>query len=191
MKKQLCYECVKYGGGDYMHTTRKTVTVYLISGPLGVGKSTVSKTLASAMNQCVLIEGDLLLQVYRGETEPPWEERLRLAWLNIAAVTRNFLVNGLDVVIDFVVEDELQWFFDQLSDLDVTLHYVVLHAEPDTLNARLHQRGDTQYIDRSLFLRSKLMASPVNELFLLDTDGKKPDELAEEIIKNSRFRIHG
>ncbi|TCM87935.1 AAA domain-containing protein [Paenibacillus sp. BK033] len=174
-----------------MHTTRKTVTVYLISGPLGVGKSTVSKTLASAMNQCVLIEGDLLLQVYRGETEPPWEERLRLAWLNIAAVTRNFLVNGLDVVIDFVVEDELQWFFDQLSDLDVTLHYVVLHAEPETLNARLHQRGDAQYIDRSLFLRSKLMASPVNELFLLDTDGKKPDELAEEIIKNSRFRIHG
>ncbi|MEV5026652.1 AAA family ATPase [Paenibacillus sp. LPE1-1-1.1] len=175
-----------------MNFTKRSVTVYLISGPLGVGKSTVSKTLASVMNQCVLIEGDLLLHVYRGETEPPWEERLRLAWLNIAAVTRNFLLNGLDVVIDFVVEDELQWFFDQLSDLEATLHYVVLHAEPpDTLTARLHQRGDAQYIHRSLFLRNKLMASPTNEPFLLDTDGKKPDELAEEIIKNARFRIQG
>ncbi len=170
--------------------TKKSVTVYLISGPLGVGKSTVSKTLANAMNQCALIEGDLLLHVYRGETEPPWEERLRLAWLNIAAVTRNFLLDGLDVVIDFVVEDELQWFFDQLSDLEATLHYVVLHAEPDTLAARLQQRGDMQYVHRSLFLRNKLMASPTNEPFLLDTDRKQPDELAEEIIKNARFRIH-
>ncbi|MGQ7889160.1 AAA family ATPase [Paenibacillus sp. WC2504] len=174
-----------------MHFTKKSVTVYLISGPLGVGKSTVSKTLASAINQCVLIEGDLLLHVYRGETEPPWEERLRLAWLNIAAVTRNFLLNELDVVIDFVVEDELQWFLDQLTDFDVTLYYVVLHAEPDTLTTRLHQRGDVQYIHRSLFLRNKLMASPVNEPYLLDTDSKKPNELAEEIIKNSRFRIQG
>ncbi|KQX50206.1 AAA family ATPase [Paenibacillus sp. Root444D2] len=173
-----------------MHFTKKSVTaVYLISGPLGVGKSTVSKTLANAMHQCALIEGDLLLHVYRGGTEPPWEERLRLAWLNIAAVTRNFLLDGLDVVIDFVVEDELQWFFDQLSDLETTLHYVVLYAEANTLTARLHQRGDAQYIHRSLFLRNKLMASPTNEPFLLDTDNKQPVELAEEIINNSRFRI--
>ncbi|MFD2611627.1 AAA family ATPase [Paenibacillus gansuensis] len=174
-----------------MYFSKKSGTVYLISGPLGVGKSTVSKTLANAMNQCVLIEGDLLLHVYRGETEPPWEERLRLAWLNIVAVTRNFLLNGLDVVIDFVVEDELQWFTNQLSDLEVTLHYIVLHAAPDNLTARLYQRGDAQSIHRSLFLRNKLMASPTNEPFLLDTDGKNPVELAEEIIKNVRYRIQG
>ncbi|CAG7643767.1 AAA family ATPase [Paenibacillus allorhizosphaerae] len=174
-----------------MHFIKKSVAVYLISGPLGVGKSTVSKTLAEAMNQCALIEGDLLLHIYRGETEPPWEERLRLAWLNIVAVARNLLQDRLDVVIDFVVEDELQWFYDQLSDLDATLHYVVLHAEPDTLTARLNQRGDAQYIHRSLFLRDKLMTSPTNEPFLLDADRKPPDELAEEIIKDARFRING
>jgi gluconate kinase len=174
-----------------MHDIKKSVAVYLISGPLGVGKSTVSKTLANAMNQCAWIEGDLLLHIYRGETEPPWEERLRLAWLNIAAVTRNLLRNGLDVVIDFVVEDELQWFYDQLSDLDATLHYVVLHAEPDTLTDRLNQRGDVQYIHRSLFLRNKLMASPTNERFLLDADRKRPEELAVEIVKDARFRIQG
>jgi len=164
--------------------------IYIISGPLGVGKSTVSKSLADSMNQCALIEGDLLLHVYRGENEPPWEERLKLAWLNITAVTRNLLRHGLNVVIDFVVEDELQWFYDQLSDLDATLYYVVLHAEPETLAARLSQRGDAQYIQRSLFLRNKLMASPTNEPFLLDADRKRPEEIVEEIVKGTRFRIH-
>ena len=166
-----------------------TANVYLISGPLGVGKSTVSKSLANAMKQCALIEGDLLLHVYRGETEPPWEDRLRLAWLNIVAVTRNLLRHGIDVVIDFVVEEELEWFRDQLSDFNVTLHYAVLHAAPDTLMVRLRQRGDEQYISRSLFLRNKLMSSAGNEAFLLDTDRKQPSELAEEIVKDQRFRL--
>lgn len=167
------------------------MAIYIISGPLGVGKSTVSKSLADSMNQCALIEGDLLLHVYRGENEPPWEERLRLAWLNISAVTRNLHRHGLDVVIDFVVENELQWFYDQLSDLKATLHYVVLHAEPETLTGRLSQRGDAKYIQRSLFLRNKLIVSPTNEPFLLDADRKRPEELAEEIVKDARFRIHG
>ncbi|WP_020619270.1 AAA family ATPase [Paenibacillus daejeonensis] len=169
--------------------TSKPVHVYLISGPLGVGKSTVSKALADSRKQGVLVEGDLLLHVYRGETEPTWEERLRLAWLNIAAVTRNFVGNGLDVVIDFVVEEELPWFLDQLSDLEVTFHYVVLHATPDTLAARLHQRGDVQYLDRSLFLLNKLTTSPANQPFLLDTEQKKPGELVEKIVHSERFRV--
>lgn len=166
------------------------MAVFIISGPLGVGKSTVSRSLADSMSHCVLVEGDLLLHVYRGESEPPWQERLQLAWLNITAVTRNFLQHGLDVVIDFVVEDELQLFYEQLSDLNATFHYVVLHAEPEILAARLSQRGDSQYIQRSLFLRNKLMASTTNEPFLLDANHKCPEELAKEIVKDVKFRIH-
>jgi len=164
-------------------------TVYLVSGPLGVGKSTVSKSLADAMTQCARIEGDLLLHMYRGKIEPPWEERLKLAWSHIAAITRNLLGHGLDVVIDFVVEEELEWFRRQLSDFRGTLHYVVLHAQPDTLKARLRQRGDEQYIDRSLFLRNKLMASPENSPFLLDADIMRLDELVEVILTDARFRL--
>ncbi|MFD1134544.1 AAA family ATPase [Paenibacillus urinalis] len=173
-----------------MDHTEKTSSVYLISGPLGVGKSTVSKALADTMNQCALIEGDLLLHIYRGDTEPEWEERLRIAWLNITAVARNLIQNGIHVVIDFVVEDELEWFCEQLSDLGVTIHYAVLHAEPDTLNTRLHQRGDGQYIERSLFLRNKLISSSSNQAFLLDAGHKRPDELAQEIVENMRFRLN-
>ncbi|WP_309119367.1 AAA family ATPase [Paenibacillus sp.] len=174
-----------------MSNNKKPAAVYLISGPLGVGKSTVSKSLANAMKQCALIEGDLLLHIYRGETEPPWEERLRLAWLNIVAVTRNLLGHGLDVVIDFVVEEELEWFRGQLSDVDVTLRYAVLHAEPDTLMGRLRQRGDEQYINRSLFLLNKLKTSRGNGPFLLDADRKRAEELAEEMATDPRFIYTG
>ncbi|MFS0728198.1 AAA family ATPase [Paenibacillus sp. 1P07SE] len=172
-----------------MQSINNSPVVYLISGPLGVGKSTISKTLANTMQQCALIEGDLLLHMYHGETEPPWEDRLRLAWLHIAAVTRNLVREGLDVVIDFVVEDELSWFCDQIADLDGALHYVVLHAEPGTISARLDKRGDPESIHRSLFLRNKLMASPNNQPFLLDAGSKQPDELAQDILKDDRFHM--
>src|SRR5690606_34103924 len=152
-------------------------------------KSTVSRLLAGSMQQCALIEGDLLLHLYRGETEPPWEDRLRIAWLNITAVARNLASEGIDVVIDFVVEEELPWFCEQLADLDVQLHYAVLHAEPDTLLARLRQRGDEQYYERSLFLREKLTASKENERFLLSTEGMKPEALVRTIASEARFRL--
>ena len=35
--------------------------LYIITGPSGVGKSTVSKKLAENSNKSVLIEGDLLV----------------------------------------------------------------------------------------------------------------------------------
>lgn len=172
-----------------MSASKETVNVYLISGPLGVGKSTVSKSLADAKKQCALIEGDLLLHVYRGETELSWDERLRLTWLNIAAITRNLLLHRLDVVIDFVVEEELEWFRSQLSDFNVMLHYTVLHAKPETLLARLRQRGDEQYVNRSLFLLNKLMKSQDNAPYMLDANHKRAEELAEEILKDQRFRL--
>lgn len=174
---------------DDLNNMHRSVNVYIVSGPLGVGKSTVSRTLAGSMRQSALIEGDLLLHLYRGETEPPWADRLRIAWSNIAAVTRNLASEGIDVVIDFVVEEELPWFREQLAELDAKLYYAVLHAKPDTLLARLRQRGDEQYIERSLFLREKLTASPDNGPYLLNTEAMDPEGLARTIATDARFRL--
>lgn len=82
-----------------MHDNAKQI--FLISGPLGVGKSTTSKELARVVERCVLIEGDNLLDMFMTEPQPTWEERLSLAWKNILSVTRNFIQGGFNVVIDF------------------------------------------------------------------------------------------
>ncbi|PZE21113.1 AAA family ATPase [Paenibacillus xerothermodurans] len=163
--------------------------IYLISGPLGVGKSTTSKELAQRVRQCVLIEGDNILHMFQGESQPAWDERLRLTWENIRALTRNFMQHGLNVVIDFVVEDELDWFCEQISDLNVALKYVVLHADKATIAQRLTRRGDIQMLERSLFLLHKMERDPSNRPFLYDSTTKQTGEIVADIINGSRFTV--
>ncbi|WP_429311106.1 AAA family ATPase [Paenibacillus mucilaginosus] len=162
--------------------------IYLISGPLGAGKSTVSKALAGQMEPCVLLEGDHLLHMFRG-SEPSWEERLSLTWKNIVTITRNYIDHGLNVIIDFVVEDELEWVYTELTDGSTEIRYVVLRAHPDQLAERLKQRGDPDSLTRSLFLLNVLENSPANQGYLYDTTGKPPEGIAEVIRQDPRFLV--
>ncbi|QHW32910.1 AAA family ATPase [Paenibacillus rhizovicinus] len=172
---------------DHQLIGRKQV-IYLISGPLGVGKSTTSKALAQTMQPCVLIEGDHILHMFQGYSTS-WEERLRLSWKNILALTRNFIQDGFDVVVDFVVEDELAWFCSQVADLPANLNYVALMADEPRIIERLHTRGDIQCLDRSLFLRNQMLLSPSNQPFLYDTTMKDTAQIVEDIIAGDRFRV--
>ncbi|NOU85664.1 AAA family ATPase [Paenibacillus sp. LMG 31460] len=167
----------------------KKQIIYLISGPIGVGKSTISKELARNVKQCVLIEGDDLLHMFKGELQPSWEERLSLTWENILALTRNFIHHNLNIIIDFVVEDELDWFCKRLSDLNLELKYVVLRADKEKLIERLSNRGDIDSLERSLFLLNKLDLLPSFNQFIYDTTLKQPKEIVEEIISNSSFNV--
>lgn len=163
-------------------------TIYLISGPCGVGKSTVSKELAQGIPRSVLLAGDALLHMYQGY-DAPWNERLSLTWTNILSVTRNFVRGGWNVVIDFVVEDELGWFVRELKDLSGTVYYIVLIADEITLLKRLDGRGTPELAERSLFLLNKLKTSEPNRPFLYDTSCKPPTVIAKDILSSSNFRM--
>ncbi|TYS58432.1 AAA family ATPase [Sutcliffiella horikoshii] len=160
--------------------------VYIISGPCGVGKSTITKGLACKLKKAVLIEGDLISAMFVGEEQPAWEEKLSIVWQNLSSLTKNFLLNGYDVVIDYVVEDELKWFCKDLhqTGVDVTLHYFVLRADPDALVERITKRGDTGMIPRSFELLHQLENKEENAPHLYDTTNKEPNVIIEEIANN-------
>ena len=67
--------------------------IYIISGPAGAGKSTVSKGLAEQFEHSAYIEGDLINHMVVGGYLPPWEskESLSLVWDNIADLSINFV----------------------------------------------------------------------------------------------------
>ena len=165
-------------------------TIYVVSGPIGVGKSTTTKRLAQSIENCVLIEADHLLHMFQAEAKHTWEDRLQLTWVNIVALTRNFIQHDLNIVLDFVVEEEFEWFCNQISDLHSRLKYVVLRADEETLLSRLHKRGDDSHsITRSLFLKNKLEMSKANANYLLETTYKNTEEIVAEILKDSRFDV--
>jgi cytidylate kinase len=169
--------------------TSNEETIYIVSGPCGVGKSTVAKELSRKLKHSALITGDDIMSMIEEGYEPPWEEWLSITWKNILSLTRNFVQHDLNVVIDFVVEDELGWFYKHISDLNIQIKYIVLIGNENTLIERLNKRGDARLIDRSLFLLKKLEHSVTNKKYLYDTTNKQPSEIVHDLIRLPDFYL--
>ena len=167
-------------------------TIYLLSGPCGAGKSTITKELLRSVKKSALIQGDDLLSqpMYESDSEPPWDEMLVIMWKNILSFTQNLLQHDYNVIIDSVVEDELDWFCRHFAYQNVKIKYVVLLAEEDILKERLNKRGDPYLIDRSLFLLNQLEREPANSKHLYNTSYKEPAEIIEDIMNSPSFIYH-
>ncbi len=122
-----------------------------------------------------------------GKEELPWEERLSLTWENILSLTRNFVHNEFNVVIDYVIETELDWFCKKnVSDLHAQIRYFVLTAAEDSLIHRLNERGSGDLIERSLFfLKNQLENCASNRRYLYDTTSKPTPEIVKEMVNRS------
>lgn len=164
---------------------RTNSSIYIISGPYGVGKSTLSRALAREMDKVVLIEGDRIKSMFVGKEPLPREKQRSLLWKNILSLTKNCIENNMNVIVDYVVRSELQWFCKHISELDVKIYYVVLRADKETLIRRLNKRGDDFLIQGSLHLLDHLEKGLSNKNHLYDTTNKQPVEIITDL--KSRF----
>lgn len=94
-------------------------TVYIISGPAGVGKSTTSKRLVHSLERSSYISGDAISHLPVVGRGKPWlcEDTNRLTWTNIASLSHNLLQADYDVVIDYVTfPHEAAWLANELKN---------------------------------------------------------------------------
>jgi len=166
-------------------------TIYLFSGPCGCGKTTLSNAYARHLvdrcgqMQAYVIHGD---DFHAGFAETSrrigsdcpqflyWPDILRFNWECILAVTEKALERKLDVIIDYVVEDELPLVQKLAKDHQARLFYVVLTASEEELKQRLTGRGSSELIDRSLFLKAKLENDAGNQKHLYQISGMTVEE---------------
>ena len=82
--------------------------LYIITGPAGVGKSTISKQIAKTSQKSALIEGDAIYHLVCGGYKSPWkkENHLNIFWKNCISLIRNFLDDNYDVVFNYIVSKE-------------------------------------------------------------------------------------
>lgn len=176
--------------------------VIFVSGPCGTGKSTFAdayaRHLVSESGKTVyVIHGD---DFHAGFVEPEnkgeffvngeasdivvWEDILKFNWDCIITTADRALRQGVDVVIDYVIEDELPRVKELASMHNAKLYYIVLTATEDELERRIRDRGDVEMIERAQFLKRKLDLLPENAGHIYDNTDKPLGEMIREINLN-------
>ena len=174
--------------------------IILISGACGSGKTTFADAYARHLVEqdrktVYVIHGD---DFHRGFKEPEekgdffvdgkasdqvlWEDILRFNWDCILSTAQRALQDHLDVVIDYVVEEELVRVRELAENNRASLYYIVLTADADEIERRIRKRGDVDMIGRALFLKKKLEAMPENRGHVYNNTGKTAEDAVREIV---------
>lgn len=180
--------------------------IIFVSGACGCGKTTFTNAYAKYLVERdhktrYVIHGD---DFHRGfvETEEKgdffvdgqasdqvlWEDILRFNWDCILATAQRALQDNLDVVIDYVIEDELPLVRRLAERNGASLYYIVLTADADVIEERIRKRGDEDMIGRALFLKKKLEHMPENHSHICNNTGKTTEEIICD-INLEQYRI--
>ena len=163
--------------------------LYIITGPAGVGKSTISKKLAEISNKSVLIEGDFIYsQVIVGYVSA-WKEgnHLDVFWEVCLNSIETYLSYGYDVVFNYIVTPTI---VDKIKDKfkNYKIKFIVLLTDEETLLFRDKQRPeDCQMKERCLILLNNFKNKNYNPSNILDTTKLSIEETINIISKENRF----
>lgn len=157
--------------------------VFIITGPSGVGKTTVTNALCEKLSKCAVLEGDEIYHQVRSGAVKPWLQgnHVSLMWKNIISLAKNYLNDDIDVIINYIISDkELKMLRENLGDFE--MHFVVLMASKETIAVRDELRPDDEQTHRVEVHIKKFKEYGFDERFILNAENKLPDEEAEEIL---------
>lgn len=164
--------------------------LYLITGPAGVGKSTVSKLLAESKEKSALIEGDDIYHLVKGGYVSPWKEgnHLEVFWKNCLDIINNFLENGYDVVFNYILnKKDLEIIKNRFSNFEI--RFVLLLANDEVLISRDNEREeDCRMGERVLILKNNFISQNFPNQYILDTTKLSIQETVE-FIENENFYL--
>ena len=165
-----------------------TIPTLLITGPVGVGKTTVASEVSELLEAAAIphafVDIDALRWCYPG---PPGDRfRAGLARRNLAAIWPNFVACGAThLLLADVLEEraELAGYREAVPGAAITV--VRLTAAPETLAARVARRelgaGLAWHLARAAELAAQMDEKRVEDL-LVATEGQSVRAVAEEIL---------
>ena len=163
--------------------------LYIITGPAGVGKSTISKRLATLKEKSVLIEGDDIYGQVIGSYTSAWKEgnHLKVFWKVCIDMINTYLEEGYDVVFNYIVTPEnLKLLKEKFS----SFKFVILITDEDELLKRdLLRPEDCRMRERCVVLLNNFKNNDYEQDYTLDITNLSVDGVIEHLENDDKFNI--
>jgi predicted ABC-type ATPase len=167
--------------------------LFIVTGASGVGKTTACLALVPVLQECVVLESDILWGLISATPEDNYRT-YRNAWLrlakNIGQAGRPVVLCGSAVPEQYESCKERQYFS--------TLHYLALVCDDETLSERLKQRpawrkaGSSEVVERMVQFNRWLKehaATSQPPLMVHDTTNRPVSETTAHIAQWIRERL--
>ena len=165
--------------------------LYVVTGPAGVGKSTVSNGIAKLKTKSVLIEGDDIYNQVVGGYISPWKDgnHLDTLWKVCINIIRTYLEDDYDVVFNYIIEPErLEVLKSSFKNYEIK--FVVLMVSEDILRARDKERPeDCQMKERCIVLLNNFKNHNYDSKYIIDTSNISISDTIKIIENEDRFLI--
>lgn len=157
--------------------------LYVITGPAGVGKSTISREIAKSKNKSVLIEGDEIYDQVVGGYVPAWKEgnHLDIFWKICLDNIETYLEAGYDVIFNYIVTPTI---FNEIEKRyrKYNTKFIVLIADEETLLKRDKERvEDCRMGERCIALLNSFKSYNFENKYFLDTTNLEIKEIVDKI----------
>lgn len=165
--------------------------LYIITGPSGVGKSTISKELAKRSNKSALVEGDFIYNQVIGGYISAWKEgnHLDVFWEICLDTIETYLSYGYDVVFNYIVTPDIVTKIQDRFKKYNTKLVVLLTNEETILNRDSQRPEDCQMKERCIILLNNFKNRNYNSNNILDTTHLSINETVDIIESNDKFNL--
>ena len=163
--------------------------LYIITGPAGVGKSTISQKIAESKKKSALIEGDDIYHQVVGGYVQAWKEgnHLDTFWKICLSSIETYLKDGYDVIFNYIVNPEnVKLIKNKFKNY--TIKFIVLVVDEKKLLLRDKERPeDFQMKDRCIVLLNNFKNKNYNLNNILETSNLSVNETFNIIENDDRF----
>ncbi len=155
--------------------------IVIMNGSAGVGKTTLSRTLAKDYTSSIVIHGDDLKNFI--VNHPDGMEK-RLTYKNAAILAQSYIQSGFEIVIiDFVFErpEQVTHFKSFITD-DIPVHVFTLWAELPIAILREHNRTGREALGMQVTHSHQAITKHIDQLgHKIDTSHKSIADIMHDI----------